>query len=45
MNRGVGDGVVDESYVDGFFEGVFVVLDNSEQRIYSIMCLRVGICP
>jgi len=45
MNRGVGGGVVDESHVGGFFEGIFVVLDNSEQRIYSIVCLRVGLCP
>ena len=45
MNRGVGGKVVDESHVGGFFEGIFVVLDNSEQRIYSIVCLCVGLCP
>ena len=43
MNRGVGGGVVDESHVGGVFEGIFVVLDNCEQRIFSIVCLRVGL--
>ena len=45
MNRGVGGGIVDESHVGRLFEGIFVVLDNSEQRIHSIVCLRVGLCP
>jgi len=45
MNRRVGGGVVDESHVGGFFEGTFFVLDNSQQRICSIVCLRVGLCP
>jgi len=45
MNRGVCGGVVDEGHVGGSFQGIFVVLNNSEQRIYSIVCLRVGFWP
>ena len=35
MNRGVGSGVVNESHVGGGFQGMFVVLNNGEQRIYD----------
>jgi len=45
MNGGVGRGVVDEGHVGGFFQGIFVVLNNSKQITYSIVCLRVGFCP
>ena len=45
MNGGVSGRVVDENYVGGVFQGIFVVLNNSEKRIYSIVCLRVGFCP
>ena len=45
MNRGVGSGVVNEGHVGGVFKGILVVLNNGEQRMYSIVCLRVGFCP
>ena len=45
MKRGVGNGVVNERHVGGVFWGMFVVVNSGEERIYGIMCLRVGFCP
>jgi len=35
MNGGVGGGVVDEGHVGGVFQGMFVVLNNSEAHSHQ----------